>query len=290
MDKELLDKLNYKEGDTVLVLNPPEGYLDRLGELAVDTAPQISEYSFIQVFLYKKKEIPAHFEEGVKNLQKGGKLWFCYAKRGSELKSDITRDNGWNAAETHGFVAVRQVAIDNTWSALRFKPAEEVKNMQRQNARREFKAEIIKAGEDTAAGYIKIPYDIEKAYGTKGQVKVKATFDGYEYRGSIANMGAGHILIVRKDVREAIGKDIGDTVSVVIEKDVEPRTIEIPDVLQQALNQNPFCKEFYNSLSFSNRKEYANWIGSAKRAETQQKRLEKTIEKLKAGIKNPHQK
>lgn len=219
MDEELLKKLNYQEGDTILVLNAPEEYLERLAGLAVDTSPEKDTYSFIQVFLYKKKRIPDHFEEGVKNLKKGGKLWFCYAKMGSELKSDITRGNGWDAADIHDFVAVRQVAIDNTWSALRFKPAEDVKNMQQQNAQTE------------------------------------------------------------------INKD-----NAVIGKDVDPRQLEIPDVLHKALNENPFCKEFYNSLSYTNRKEYANWIASAKGAETQKKRLKEAIEKLKAGIKNPHQK
>ena len=159
--------------------------------------------------------------------------------------------------------------------------------MQHDSTRKEFTAEIISAG---SGAFVKIPYDIEKAYGTKGQVKVKATFDGHEYRGSIANMGEGHILIVLKDIRKAIGKDIGDTVHVVVEKDVDSRTIEVPHILQKALEENPHCKEFYNSLSFTNRKEYANWVGSAKRAETQQKRVKHTIEKLKAGLKNPNQK
>jgi hypothetical protein len=66
-------------------------------------------------------------------------------------------------------------------------------------------------GMDTA--FITIPFDVEKAYGTKGQVKVKATFDGYPYRGVIANMGIGcHILGLRKDIRAAIGKTVGDKV------------------------------------------------------------------------------
>lgn len=73
-------------------------------------------------------------------------------------------------------------------------------------------------GMDTA--YVTIPFDVEKTYGSKGHVKVKAWFDGHPYRGILANMGMGcHVLIVRKDVRAAIGKKVGDKVSVVLQED-----------------------------------------------------------------------
>lgn len=207
MDEALLQKLNYKEGESVLVMHAPEEYLQRIAGIDFDQQPSRSGYDFVQVFLYEKDEIPSHFEEGVKNLNNGGKLWFCYAKTGSELNTGITRDEGWDAAETNGFVAVRQVAIDDIWSALRFKPGEEVKNSTTGRTGEEKQAEII-----------------------------------------------------------------------------------IPTALEKALNANPFCKEFFNTLSYTNKKEYAEWITSAKKEETAQQRLEQTLEKLKAGIKNPHQK
>lgn len=64
-----------------------------------------------------------------------------------------------------------------------------------------FPAQILDAGGGGA--YVEIPFDVEEAYGARGQVKIKATFDGHPYRGSIAPMGKGcHILIVRKDVQK----------------------------------------------------------------------------------------
>ena len=123
------------------------------------------------------------------------------------------------------------------------------------------------------------------------KIKVKALFDGHPYRGSLSNMGTGgHIIIVRKDVREAIGKKVGDKVRVQIQRDTEERVIEMPADLLVALGDNAKARTFFDSLSFTNRKEYAAWITSAKRDETRLKRLRETIEKLLNGKKNPTEK
>ena len=141
------------------------------------------------------------------------------------------------------------------------------------------------------ATYISIPFSVEKIYGTKGQVKVKALFDGHPYRGILANMGTGcHIIIVRKDIRQAIGKQVGDSIAVEIEPDLEERVVNVPDDLKKALSRSSKMQKFFESLSYTNRKEYALWISSAKRPETRKKRLAETIEKLTKGMKNPSQK
>jgi len=139
--------------------------------------------------------------------------------------------------------------------------------------------------------YVSIPFNVEEIYGTKGQVKVKATFDGHPYRGVIANMGSAcHIIGVRKDIREAISKKVGDIIRVTIEKDTEERVVEIPAELDKLLSKNKAAKTFYESLSFTNRKEYAVWISSAKKEETKEKRLKDALVKLLNGKKNPGEK
>ncbi|MCG8607957.1 YdeI/OmpD-associated family protein, partial [bacterium] len=106
-----------------------------------------------------------------------------------------------------------------------------------------------------------------------------ATFDWYPYRGSLVPMEGRHILGLRKDIRAAIGKTYGEVVHVVIEPNTEPRTVTIPNDLQKA-------RDFFNSLSYTNRKEYARWIEAAKKDETKAKRLAKTIKNLLAGVKH----
>ena len=142
---------------------------------------------------------------------------------------------------------------------------------------------------DTA--FVSIPFNVEDVYGTKGMVKVKATFDGYPYKGVLANMGGGsHIIGLRKDIREAIKKRAGDSVMVTIERDNEERTVSVPDDLQKAFSTNKKAKAFFDTLSYTNRKEYVVWITSAKKIETREKRLSEMIKKLAAGLKNPTQK
>ncbi len=152
----------------------------------------------------------------------------------------------------------------------------------------EFDAVIQDGGEKwPEAACIMFPYDIKESFGTKGQVKVKATFDGVPYRGSLANMGMGHMLVMRKDIRAQVGKSHGDTVRVTIVKDTEERVVEVPEALQKILDKNPEAKSFYDGLSYTNRKEYARWIATAKRPETKERRLAKTLEMLLNKVKHP---
>jgi len=64
----------------------------------------------------------------------------------------------------------------------------------------------------------------------------------------------------------------------------------VPDELKKLLAQNVKAKRFFDSLSYTNRKEYAVWISSAKKEETREKRLNETLQKLLKGLKNPSQK
>lgn len=154
------------------------------------------------------------------------------------------------------------------------------------NKKLEFDAPLISAG--GGGVFVEIPFDVQEVYGMKGLVPIKASINGVPYSGSLANMGTGcHILIVLKSIREKIGKQVGDTVHIVLERDTKERVVELPDALVQLLTENPAAKQFFDGLSFTNRKEYARWISDAKRDETKQTRLTQTLEKLLAGKKNP---
>jgi bifunctional DNA-binding transcriptional regulator/antitoxin component of YhaV-PrlF toxin-antitoxin module len=156
---------------------------------------------------------------------------------------------------------------------------------------KKFKAVLENPEKEMNIAFVVIPFDVQKEYGTKGRVKIKATFDGHPYRGVIANMGTGcHILGVRKDIRETIGKQVGDVVNVTLEKDEAERIVDVPVELQKLLAKNSNARIFFESLSFTNRKEYALWISSAKKEETKTKRLGEIVPRLLAGKKNPSEK
>lgn len=146
-----------------------------------------------------------------------------------------------------------------------------------------FRAVIEDAGNGGA--FIPIPFDVEQAYGKK-RVKVKALIEGIPYRGSLVRMGSEcHILGVRKDIREKIGKTIGDEVEVILEEDTEPREVEIPPDLLRALQSDPETFLLFQALSYTHQKEYAQWIEEARRAETRASRVEQTLKMLKQGKK-----
>ena len=154
-----------------------------------------------------------------------------------------------------------------------------------------FTALIEKPDDDMDTAYVAVPFDVSEVYGTRGQVKVKAWFDNYLYRGSLVNMGTGcHVIGLRKDVRQAIGKQVGDKVKVEIVKDTDERVVDVPEDLEFLLSKKPKAKSAFDALSFTNKKEYVGWINGAKKTETRAKRLTDTVQKLLSGKKNPAEK
>jgi hypothetical protein len=148
-----------------------------------------------------------------------------------------------------------------------------------------FKAKI-EAG-DGGGAYVLFPYDTGKEFATKGKVPVKATFDGVPYTGSLIKYGNPlHMLGMLKAIREQIGKGPGDTLEVVVWKDEEERTADVPAQFESLMKKEGLLPVF-KRLSYTHRKEYCRWITEAKKQETRRKRLEKAIEMLKNGVSTP---
>lgn len=149
--------------------------------------------------------------------------------------------------------------------------------------KRKFAAEILSKG--SGGMYVIVPFDVEKEYGKK-RVKIVAKIESEIYRGLLVRMGSpDHILLMRKDIREKIGKTAGDIVNVEVEEDTKPRVVIIPKDLQELLDLNPNLKVFFQTLSYTHQKEYVQWIEDAKRETTRIRRLNKTIELMKEGKK-----
>jgi hypothetical protein len=145
-----------------------------------------------------------------------------------------------------------------------------------------FNAEILDAEIGIDAAFVKIPFDVKAELGSM-RPKVKAVFDGkVVYRGLLVRMKTPcHILGLRKDVRAQLGKNIGDVVQVEIEPDIEPRVVEIPDLLQKELDKEPEIGEFFKKLSFTHQKEYINFITEAKKEETRIRRIDTAVQMLR---------
>ena len=131
------------------------------------------------------------------------------------------------------------------------------------------------------------PFDTAKEFETKGRVPIKATFDGISYTGSLFKYGhAEHMLGITKAIREQIRKGPGDMLEVEVWKDEEVRAVEVPAHFKSLMRKEGVLPVF-EKLSYTHRKEYCRWITEAKKEETRVRRLEKSIEMLKKGIKTP---
>ncbi len=152
-----------------------------------------------------------------------------------------------------------------------------------ETAPQKFRAEIQSASGGGA--FIAIPFDVEQVYGKK-RVKIKALIEGVPYRGSLVRMGTTcHILGILKEIREKIGKQIGDEIDVTLEEDTEPRQVTLPPDLLTALQADPAAGDFFQKLTYTHQKEYVQWIEEARRAETRAARIEQTLQMLKQGKK-----
>ncbi|MDX2973232.1 YdeI/OmpD-associated family protein [Kribbella solani] len=132
---------------------------------------------------------------------------------------------------------------------------------------------------DSGGAWIEVPDEVIAALGGGGRIAVRATFDGIEYRGSIASMGGCMALGVLKSIRSELGKAGGDPVAVTVELDGHARTIDVPDDLAAALS-TAGTRETFDNLSYSHRREHVNAINAAKKPETRERRITKLVETL----------
>lgn len=147
-------------------------------------------------------------------------------------------------------------------------------------AAKHFRAKLNK-GETGEATSINIPFDVEKSYGTRGCIPVRGTINGFPFRSSIFRMGGDcHFMVVNRVMREGAKVKAGDTISVVMERDPEPRVIRPPQDFARALKRNKAAQAAWEKLSYTHQKEYARAIEDAKKPETRSRRIEKAIAEL----------
>jgi len=145
-----------------------------------------------------------------------------------------------------------------------------------------FDARIVSPSRGSGA-LVVLPDTSATIFGTRARVPVRATCNGVEYRGSLMPMGGGTFgLGLTKAIRTAAGVAIGDVVHVVVERDDELRTVEVPEDLSCALRAAGMDDRF-GSLAYTHRREYVASIIGAKRAETRATRVAKVIEMVRAG-------
>ncbi|HEX8881666.1 MAG TPA: hypothetical protein VF749_16610 [Candidatus Acidoferrum sp.] len=127
--KPLARKLGLNPGMRAWIIAPPPGYLEALAPLPEDlTASSRADgmYPFVQVFATSLSEISSFARSFSKHTAPNALVWISYPKKTSKLKGNLSRDVIREAMNGTGWRAVSIVAIDEVWSALRFRPASRV--------------------------------------------------------------------------------------------------------------------------------------------------------------------
>ena len=143
-----------------------------------------------------------------------------------------------------------------------------------------FKTTIVRDG---STCFIPVPFDPKAAFG-KVRAPVKVTLHGYTYASTIASMGDGPCIPLRKSHRDAAGLDGTETVEVTLALDDAPRTVTAPKDLVAALKKAGTL-DAWKALSYTHQREHVAAIEEAKAAETRARRIAKAVEMV--GAKKP---
>ncbi len=133
----VLKKLNYKDQEKIWMLDSPVSFREIIS-LAAGKSEILEDRGykgttgFAIIFATLKKDLDELVHLVVPKLEEDAILWVCYPKSTSKkFKCDFNRDTGWEVMGSYGMEPVRQVAIDEDWSALRFRHIKYIKNLKR---------------------------------------------------------------------------------------------------------------------------------------------------------------
>jgi hypothetical protein len=131
MPTPLAQRLQIKPGMRVLLAHATEGFAGLLEPLpdgvTIETTATAPAYDAVVVCVSSIAEAEAHTAVAGQHVAPGGLFWACYPKKSGSIRTDITRDRGWSTLMAAGWGPVQQVSVNDTWSALRWRPEAEIK-------------------------------------------------------------------------------------------------------------------------------------------------------------------
>ena len=149
-------KLNYKDQQQIYIINAPSSFdkeMDDMASLASikTNLTGVRRIEFFLAFVTRQQEVEILTKKVVSLMEVDGILWFAYPKGTSKkYKCEFNRDTGWAVLGKQGYEVVRAVAIDDDWTALRFRNAENIKKMTRSFAMSETGKKKVAAANGTS--------------------------------------------------------------------------------------------------------------------------------------------
>ncbi len=131
MQAALLRKLGWRPGRTMLAIGRPETlvYFEPF-----PATPEAGPVDILLGFAARSADVQPLLDALLPRYARGGRLWLAYPKKSGPIRTDISRDKGWEALGPHDLLGVTQVALDETWSAVRFRYRDEIRVLTRKGA------------------------------------------------------------------------------------------------------------------------------------------------------------
>jgi len=149
------------------------------------------------------------------------------------------------------------------------------------SVRKTFQALLEKSTNNLGWTIIRVPLDVAKVWGVRGQLKVKGEINGFPFQTSLFPSGKGyHTLLVNKKMQRGAKVRAGVMAKFRLEPDLAERTVAPPKELLQVLGQSKRLSKYYESFNYSTRREIARWISLGKQHETRVRRSQQMGERL----------
>ena len=151
----------------------------------------------------------------------------------------------------------------------------------RKSVAKSFKAILERMQSNLGWVIIRIPFDVSKIWGVRGQLRVKGQINGFAFRTSLFPTGRGyHYLLVNKRMQAGAKTAPGMAARFRLEPDTEERKAILPAELKRALSQDRSLRRWFDNLSYSIRRWIAVWVAQPKSAEACVRRAEQIAEQL----------
>jgi len=144
-----------------------------------------------------------------------------------------------------------------------------------------FRATLERSGDGLNWVIIRVPFDVARIWGKRGQLRVKGEINGFPLRTSLFPTGKGaHIMMVNKKMQKGGAAWPGTTAQFRLEPDLAERVVRVPRELERVLGQSKRLRKYYDSLNYSMRKWISDSVGERKQTESRTRRAEQTAEWL----------
>jgi len=259
----LPQKLRITAGTKALVLQGPKGVMSLFGELPAGAKISTrgrGPFPVVIAFVAKQRDLEKAFRLARAALAPGGVLWIGYPKKSSGMSTDISRDVGWDSLAERGWVPVSQVAVDETWSALRFKHDPALKTLRtNRSMKRRSESPTVSLKRDDLKKTVKLRRDAGDPP-RRTRRREAATV-------SLRGPGAKPKPAPKK--RRSSSKAM-------------KAVVRTPADLADALAERPDAKKRWSRLPPADKREHLDWIDAVQRADARARRIAKTVDALDA--------